>query len=183
MGQITELLRIMALAAGISLATLASAAPMGGAETATGSADGPTVGPSSNLPLPRYASLSASEVNFRKGPGEQYPINWIYRREGWPVKVVREFGDWRRVIDMDGYEGWVKENLLSSQRTGVIIGATRLLFANPDTQSKPLWRAQDGVVGKIVVCEDAWCQINVEGKTGYILRVNMWGTEKGENFN
>jgi SH3-like domain-containing protein len=160
-------------------------APMGSSEGGNASADvsTPTTGPSSGLPVPRYAALSASEVNFRKGPGEQYPITWVYRREGWPVKVVREFGDWRRVIDMEGYEGWVKENLLSAQRSAVVLGATRLMFSDPDTQSRPLWRVQQGVTGKIVVCEDAWCQLNIDGKTGYILRVNIWGTEKDENFN
>ncbi len=165
------------------LASSALPAPLGEGDVSDASANGPAIGPSSGLALPRYAALAATEVNFRKGPGEQYPINWTYRREGWPVRVVREFGDWRRVIDAEGYEGWVKENLLGAQRTGVVLGATRLMFAGPDTQSKPLWRVQEGVVGKIVLCEDAWCQLNVEGKTGYILRVNIWGTEKDENFN
>jgi SH3-like domain-containing protein len=167
----------VALAAGI--ASSATAAPMG----ATENSDDTGLGPSSGLKLPRYAALAASEVNFRKGPGEQYPINWVYRREGLPVRIVREFGDWRRVVDPDGYEGWVKEKLLTGQRTGMVLGTTRLLFENPDTQSKPLWRVQAGVTGKIVICEDAWCQMNIEGKTGYILRVHLWGTEKDENFN
>jgi SH3-like domain-containing protein len=155
------------------------AAPMTAGDNSAETGLGPTTG----LKLPRYATLAASEVNFRSGPGEQYPINWVYRREGWPVQIFREFGDWRRVIDADGEGGWVKDNLLKSQRSGVVIGSTRLLFANPDTQSKPLWRVQKGVAAKITVCEDAWCQVNVEGKTGYILRVHLWGTDRDENFN
>jgi SH3-like domain-containing protein len=173
---------MLILAAGLAVVPL-GAAPMSGDTSGGSAAAEPSVGPSTGLPLPRYVSLAATEVNFRKGPGEQYPITWVYRREGLPVKVVREFGDWRRVIDMDGYEGWVKENLLSPQRAGVVLGATRLMFSDPDTQSRPVWRVQEGVVGKIVLCEDAWCQLNIDGKTGYILRVNIWGAEKDENFN
>jgi SH3-like domain-containing protein len=136
----------------------------------------------SGLPIPRFVSLRASEVNMRKGPGENFPIDWIYKREGLPVQVIAEFGDWRQVVDMDGAKGWMLGNLLSDQRTAVIIGTVRTLYAQPTPDAKPVWRVEPGVVAKIVVCEDAWCQLNIQGKSGWVLRDHIWGVNAGENF-
>jgi SH3-like domain-containing protein len=141
------------------------------------------VSASTGLTLPRYASMGASQVNMRTGPGEQYPINWVYKRELLPVEIVQEFGPWRKVKDMDGIEGWVNGNLLSDQRTGIVLGQTRLLYSSNDSSSRPLYRIEKGVVAKIVVCDEGWCQLNADGKTGFILREHVWGTYLSENFN
>jgi SH3-like domain-containing protein len=34
---------------------------------------------------------------MRVGPSEAYPIEWVYRRQGLPVKVVRVMQGWRLV--------------------------------------------------------------------------------------
>lgn len=148
-----------------------AAAPPAGPATATG------------LPLPRYASLGASVVNMRSGPGEQYAIQWVYQREMLPVEIVAEMGAWRKVRDMDGVEGWVNGNLLSDNRSAIVLGQTRMLYSSNDTRSRPRYRVEKGVVAKVVVCEEAWCQLSIDGKTGFILREQIWGTYKGENFN
>ncbi len=141
------------------------------------------VSSTTGLALPRFASMGASQVNMRTGPGEQYPINWVYKREFLPVEIVQEFGPWRKVKDMDGIEGWVNGNLLSDQRTGVVLGQTRLLYSSNDAASRPLYRIEKGVVAKIIVCDEGWCQLNADGKTGFILRQQIWGTYTAENFN
>ena len=59
------------------------------------------------LPLPRFVSLRASEVNMRIGPGTEYEISWIYRRKSMPVEILEEFSTWRKIRDWEGSEGWV----------------------------------------------------------------------------
>jgi SH3-like domain-containing protein len=137
----------------------------------------------SGLPVPRFASLSASEVNMRSGPGERYPIDWVYKRNKLPIEIIQEFGDWRKVRDADGTEGWMLSNLLSSDRTALIRFQTRVLYAEPDANGRKVWRAEPGVVGDVIICDDAWCQLSFDGKTGWILREHIWGTYPGENFN
>ena len=46
----------------------------------------------SGLPLPRFVSLKSGEVNLRTGPGKRYPIDWIYRRRGLPVRASKPLG-------------------------------------------------------------------------------------------
>ena len=76
----------------------------------------------SGLPLPRFVSLGAPRANLRSGPGREYPVRWVYVRRHWPLKVVQEYGVWRKVEDIDGTTGWMHAALLSGRRTGVIRG-------------------------------------------------------------
>ena len=59
----------------------------------------------SGLPIPRFVSLAAKEVNLRAGPGKNYPVTWVFVRKGLPVMVTAEFEYWRKVRDLDGEAG------------------------------------------------------------------------------
>ncbi|WP_077806816.1 SH3 domain-containing protein [Neoasaia chiangmaiensis] len=79
-------------------------------------------GTNTGLPLPRFAAMRADKVYLRKGPGQRYPIEWVYHRRGLPVEVEREFDVWRLIEDSDGTKGWVHQATLVGQRTFVIPG-------------------------------------------------------------
>ena len=53
----------------------------------------------SGYQVPRFVALKSDEVNMRAGPGTEYPVLWQYRKEGLPLRVEREFGIWRKVVD------------------------------------------------------------------------------------
>ena len=135
----------------------------------------------SGLPTPRFVSVAAGEANMRTGPGDRYPIKWIYRRAGLPVEVLKEFDVWRLVRDPGGEIGWVNGNLLTGERTAYITRSVRTLYARPDIAAPPVWRAEPGVVAKIVLCEQAWCQLRADGRSGYILRNQIWGVYPRES--
>ena len=134
----------------------------------------------SGLKVPRFVSLGAGEANMRSGPGNQYPVSWVYHRAGMPVEVIAEYGIWRQVRDPLGGTGWFNKNLLSGDRTAYVAGQVRTLYARSDLGSKPVWRAAPGVVAKILLCDGQWCRISVAGKSGYILRAHVWGTDPNE---
>jgi SH3-like domain-containing protein len=82
------------------------------------------LGPETNLPLPRFVSLRGGKVNVRRGPGLEYRIDWVFQRSGLPVRVIDEYGNWRRIADSDDAGGWVYHALLTGRccnawRTGV----------------------------------------------------------------
>lgn len=136
----------------------------------------------SGLPVPRFVSIGAGEANMRTGPGERYPISWVYRREGLPLEVIAEYGIWRKVRDPHGTTGWMNKNLLSGDRTAFVTRTIRTLHAKSDVASKPVWRVEPGTVAKIVVCEEAWCQLSIDGRSGYILRDQIWGVYREETI-
>ena len=72
--------------------------------------------------VPYWATLRAEEVNMRVGPSEAYPIEWVYRRPGLPVKVLRVNQGWRLVEDPDGERGWIVARLLDPDRGAIVVG-------------------------------------------------------------
>ena len=129
---------------------------------------------------PYWASISASAARMRTGPGEQYPAIWLYSRAGLPVRVVGTYPDWRKIRDPDGAEGWVFAKLLASKRTAMVVGAARELRASPDPGAAVRYRAQPGVIGTIANCASGWCELDVEGRKGYVETGALWGVDPGE---
>lgn len=130
----------------------------------------------SGLPLPRFVSLKSGEVNLRTGPGKRYPIDWIYRRRGFPVEIIDEFEDWRRVRDHDGTVGWVHRFMLVSRRTVLVTGGTRMLRRRPETEAPGLVHLEAGVIADLKDCDRAWCRIEAQGFDGWLRREAIYGT-------
>ena len=70
--------------------------------------------------------------------------------------------------------------LLTGQRTGMVRDQSRLLYVAPDMKSRIAWRIAPGAVVNITLCEDIWCRVSKDGKSGYILRNQLWGTYQRE---
>lgn len=152
------------------LATLTTA--LAQSDESSGTRLGPT-----GLPLPRYASLASDEVNMRKGPGSEYPIRWVYRRPGLPVRIVDEADVWRKVEDPDGDVGWVHSALLSSRRTVMVRGGIAELRRTPSRSAAALLRIEPGVIGRLVRCEPGWCLVEFDGKRGWLEKSALWGVD------
>lgn len=141
-----------------------------------------TIGRSTGLPVPRFVSLDANqtEVNVRFGPGQQYPINWVFTRPGVPLEIIAEFDNWRKVKDYEGAEGWISARLLSGRRTIMILGDVRDLRRTASVQARVLLRAELGVIGSLLECRENWCRVEIEGQRGWLQRGEFWGTLPGE---
>ena len=129
---------------------------------------------------PYWASISAGQAKMRTGPGRQFPASWLYQRPNLPVKVVEIYTNWRKIEDPDGITGWMQANLLSEDRTAVVIGEVRPLRELPDASARIIWRAEPGVVGKLSECRRGWCKIDVFGRMGFIETTHLWGAGEME---
>lgn len=129
-----------------------------------------------NRETPYWASIRASELNMRVGPSADYRIDWVYKRKGLPVKVVRVREGWRLIEDPEGTQGWVVARLLSPERSGIVIGEGLLAIrAAPVSSAKLKWNAEPGVVGMLGNCESGWCHFDVEGRAGWVEQDRLWG--------
>lgn len=125
--------------------------------------------------LPRFESLRVDQVNLRAGPGERYPIEWVYQRKGLPVEVTAQFDVWRRVRDSDGTEGWVHQRMLTDRRSVVVTGALRTLHRDPTAAAPAVARIEPGVVARLLDCKGAWCRLETQGVKGWLPRTDIWG--------
>ena len=126
--------------------------------------------------VPYWASIRAEEVNMRVGPGEDYKIVWVYRRQHLPLRVVRLKEGWRLVEDPDGAKGWVLARFLKRERGAIVRGeGPAEMREKADSASKLLWRLEPGVTGKLGACAGGWCLFDVEGRGGYAPQERLWG--------
>ena len=134
------------------------------------------------LPLPRFVSLRAAEVNLRTGPGTRYPIDWVYQRRGMPVEIVDEFDTWRRIRDWQGTEGWVHQSMVQGQRGILVTGKRHILRRRPEPDSPGVALVDAGVVGVLQRCQQDWCEVAAGGFTGWLRRDAFYGLYPGEKL-
>ena len=128
--------------------------------------------------VPYWATIRASELNMRVGPSADYKIDWVYRRPGLPVKVIRIMEGWRLIEDPDGTRGWVVARLLRPERGAVVVGeGTAALREDPAGDAAVKWRAEPGVIGALGDCTDGWCEFEVGNRHGWVERGRLWGSE------
>ncbi|MBL4806912.1 MAG: aspartyl-trna synthetase [Rhodobacteraceae bacterium] len=138
------------------------------------------VGPVTNLPLPRYVSMKAVRAYVRRGPAQTHRIDWVLNHRGTPLQVTAEYGNWLRVIDADSAGGWVHRSLLSGVRTVVVTDDKALLFETPDEDALPIAEAEKGVIARLGPCQIEWCEVTVDGFTGWVLKIAIWGIDAAE---
>ena len=68
----------------------------------------------SGLKIPRIVSLKNSLTYMRSGPGKKYPIIFEFRKKGYPLKIIAEYNNWRKVTTHSNLTGWIHTQLLSS---------------------------------------------------------------------
>jgi SH3-like domain-containing protein len=144
--------------------------------------DVPAAGRSTGLPVPRFVSLGADQVNLRYGPGREYPVSWVLTRKGLPVEIIAEFDAWRKVRLHDNDEGWIHSSLLSSRRTIVIKDEIAELRRTPANDARIVLRAEPGVVGELLECEEDWCRVDIGGRRGWLRSAAFWGALPGETL-
>jgi len=132
------------------------------------------------LPLPRFASLKAAEVNLRTGPGSNYPIDWVLTKPTMPVEILAEFETWRRVRDVQGTEGWVHQMMLSGKRTAIVTGQPREIRRKAEPTAPVVAVVEPGVIASLLECDGGWCRVDVQGKRGWLPRNAFWGAYEGE---
>tara|TARA_B100001093_G_scaffold502437_1_gene555426 strand:+ start:239 stop:778 length:540 start_codon:yes stop_codon:yes gene_type:complete len=133
----------------------------------------------SGLQIPRAVSLKNSLTFVRTGPGKEYPIKFEINQKGYPVKIVAEFNNWRKVNTKNNLSGWIHTQLLSSFRTGLLITNTPLK-RRPSLSSKTLAKLLPDLLIKVKKCKLKWCKVEVFKNNkfvGWVRKNVIWGSE------
>ncbi len=134
----------------------------------------------SGLEIPRMVSLKKSLTYMRSGPGKEFPVKFELRQKGYPLKVVAEFNNWRKVITYNKISGWIHTQLLSSFRTGLLTKTT-FLKTMPSDSSNSLAKLLPNLLINVMICKDNWCKIEiVKSKlyVGWVQKDTIWGSTK-----
>ena len=151
------------------------------AQPGDGAAQG-AVGPVTNLPLPRFVSLKATEGNARRGPDTSHRVDWVFTRRDQPLRVTAEFEHWRRVEDAEGKGGWMHYALLSGMRSVLVQGDMVPLHARPGPDAGVEALLERGVIAELRECRIDWCLLQVETARGWAEKRHLWGVTADEEF-
>ena len=139
------------------------------------------IGKETGLEIPRYISLKSNDANIRVGPSKNYPIEIKYIKKNYPLKVLEEYEDWRKVEDFQKNFGWIHKSLISGIRTGIVL--------SNDNKTIKLLNTLNGIVigeigsGNIVFlekCKIDWCLVSFGDYRGWIDKKNIWGIKEIE---
>jgi len=134
-----------------------------------------------------FASLKKKQVNWRTGPGERYPIQWIYQEQGYPVKVLDTYDIWKQVQEADGSIGWVHEKMLSDKRT-VLVQEEGSLTDKPQSDSRTIAYVETGTIGRVIRCplEYKYCLLAFKYQDkdikGWFPKNLVWGIDPKEEI-
>ena len=142
--------------------------------------EGPERGPETNLPLPRFVSLSTDRGNVRRGPSLSHRIDWVFLRRDMPLQVTAEYGHWRRVTDREGVGGWMHYAMLSGVRTVIVDAELLPLRSRPQEDATVVAQLEAGVVARLGECEPDWCRLTAGGYKGWAPKTLIWGVAPDE---
>lgn len=132
----------------------------------------------------RFVAMRADKVNARSGPNIRYPIEWIYQQQNYPVEIIAEYDQWRKIRDSEGSTSWIRKNLLTNTRYALVteIGENNI-YEKDSLNSDVVAKVENGVVGKIKKCTLSFCQLEFENKIeGWVPRNILYGIKKGEEI-
>ncbi|GLQ34992.1 hypothetical protein GCM10007939_12750 [Amylibacter marinus] len=137
-------------------------------------------GPVTNLAIPRFVSMKASEGFARRGPSKSHRIDWVFKHKNTPLMVTGEYQHWRRVQDVDGQGGWMHFRLLSGVRMVLFQAEKTKLRRRAYEAADILAEVEQGVIAKLDACDVEWCKVSIGRTKGWVRKGAIWGVGKDE---
>ena len=137
----------------------------------------PALYAASKRPIPRFVSLRSNTIKLRVGPGREYPVKWILKRKGLPVKITAEYDTWRQITCHDGTTGWVHQSLLTGRRHLMATGLNTLLLSSADRDAHGIAKipAQKLMSFRLKDCQSKRCYVYISDRKGWVDKSQVWG--------
>ncbi|ADH86989.1 SH3 domain-containing protein [Desulfurivibrio alkaliphilus] len=120
-------------------------------------------------------SVDRPKINMRSGPGTNHSILWELGK-GYPLMVIGRQGNWMKVRDFEGDEGWVYQPLVGRTPHLVVKVPVANIRSGPGTRYRLVGQARYGVVLQTMERGSGWVKVRHEnGLTGWMSRDLLWG--------
>jgi SH3-like domain-containing protein len=142
------------------------------------------IGGETGYKIPRFVSLKSNNTNLRVGSSTNYPIVLNYNTINFPVEIISEYDDWRKINDIDGNQGWLHKNLIKGERFVIIKNknqSSSKIFSKPD--GNEIGKIGSRNIARIDYCLIDWCKIRLNKYSGWIEKRDLWGVYDEEEIN
>ena len=121
-----------------------------------------------------YMSLKNKKVNVRYGPGLDYPIKFVFNKKNYPVEIIDEKENFRKILDFKKNSGWIHRSQLKKSSSFITLD-TVILFSDSTKFSRPIAKIESGRLLNKKKCNLNWCRVETEEYKGWVLKENLWG--------
>ena len=119
-------------------------------------------------------SLKNKKVNVRYGPGLDYPIKFVFNKKNYPVKIIDEKENFRKILDFKKNGGWIHRSQLKKSSSFITLD-TVILFSDSTKFSRPIAKIESGRQLNKKKCNLTWCRVETGEYKGWVLKENLWG--------
>tara|TARA_B100000963_G_scaffold328335_1_gene316743 strand:+ start:37 stop:591 length:555 start_codon:yes stop_codon:yes gene_type:complete len=139
------------------------------------------IGKETGLEIPRYVSLKSNDANIRVGPSKNYPVEIKYIKKNYPLKILEEYGEWRKVEDFQKNSGWIHKSLISGTRTGIVLSKDNKNITLLNTlNGNVIGELGQGNIVYLKKCKIDWCLISTGSFKGWMDKKYIWGVKETE---
>jgi len=121
-----------------------------------------------------YMSLKNKKVNVRYGPGLDYPIKFVFNKKNYPVEIIDQKENFRKILDFKKNSGWIHRSQLKKISSFITLD-TVILFSNSTKFSRPIAKIESGRLLNKKKCNLNWCRVETGEYKGWVLKENLWG--------
>ena len=122
--------------------------------------------------------INTDKAYLRAGPGKWYPVKWVLKIPGLPIRVIEKNNGYNMVKLYDGTVGWVSSNLISNKKNLLVIEDTVIV----DKKNNPLVKVKKNVVLNSFGCfkdnNKKYCKVKIHNIKGQIKSDKVWGDIK-----
>lgn len=119
--------------------------------------------------------ITARRANVREGPGVRQAVLW----QAWrltPFVVLDWVGDWAKVRDYEGDDGWVHGSLLGDAPTVIVVAKSAVVRGGPGAGYRGLWTLEEGYTLRVLAVDGVWLKVTDDDEvSGWVLRKTVWG--------
>lgn len=120
-----------------------------------------------------YMSVSTPRANLRAEPEEKGELLWRLWKF-MPVEIVAYRGDWRKIRDLDGDEGWLHKSTLENVPTVMVSAKEAKLRKTPG--GAVVWYLERGYAMRVFSIRGDWIEVSdLAGVSGWIHKSVVWG--------
>ena len=121
-----------------------------------------------------YMSLKNKKVNVRYGPGLDYPIKFVFNKKNYPVEIIDQKENFRKILDFKKNSGWIHRSQLKKSSSFITLD-TVILFSDSTKFSRPIAKIESGRLLNKKECNLNWCKVETGEYKGWVLKENLWG--------
>jgi SH3-like domain-containing protein len=124
-----------------------------------------------------FISVRVDQANFRAGPDLESRVKWDLEKY-YPLSVKKRAGDWYRVVDYCGNEGWVHQITVDDPARSVVVNGNDVnIRQSAGLDAKVTGSAYKGEIFFVVDQTDEWAEVqnSVDSRKGFIYKQLLWG--------